>query len=364
MEIIKIVLTGGPCAGKTTALNTIKEYLAKRNIPVLTVPETATELILNGIIPSSEITTFDFQKLVLKKQMSKEEITEEFIENSNKKDDICVIIFDRGIIDNKAYLSSHDEFTRLLNQKGLSEIDILDSYDLVLDLLSTASCKEEAYNLHNKARFEDIETARYVDKRTTLAWIHHRNLKIISSAISLEEESKIIIDYVIEILSGIRTKKVRSFLVDNNASNYSIYNRDNSEELYITDYYLDVRDSKYNHVISRREHNGDLSYVYRIYSEEDGEIKIYHDKKLTLEEYFELLHKYGIIDISQRKEINFIYNKQRYRLCFYENYTVLEYEESKIQDEILFPNNLKISEEITKSNKKRKIRRKMDGNIQ
>ena len=42
MEIIKVVLTGGPCAGKTTALNSIKEYLTKNNIPVFTVPDTAT----------------------------------------------------------------------------------------------------------------------------------------------------------------------------------------------------------------------------------------------------------------------------------------------------------------------------------
>lgn len=33
-EVIKIVLTGGPCGGKTTALNFLKDELEKLNIKV------------------------------------------------------------------------------------------------------------------------------------------------------------------------------------------------------------------------------------------------------------------------------------------------------------------------------------------
>ena len=38
-EIKKIVLTGGPCAGKTTALVKIVEYFSGMGYKVFTVPE-------------------------------------------------------------------------------------------------------------------------------------------------------------------------------------------------------------------------------------------------------------------------------------------------------------------------------------
>lgn len=65
----------------------------------------------------------------------------------------------------------------------------------------------------------------------------------------------------------------------------------------------------------------------------------------------------------QKKEINFIYNKQKYKLCFYDDYTVLEVEESRVNNNLLFPDNLKITEEITKDNKLVKVRRLDNGNI-
>ena len=50
-NVKKIVLTGGPCAGKTTALTWINNYFSNRGYNVLFVPETATELISNGVAP-------------------------------------------------------------------------------------------------------------------------------------------------------------------------------------------------------------------------------------------------------------------------------------------------------------------------
>lgn len=71
ISINKIVLTGGPCAGKTTALNWINNYFSQRGYTVLTVPETATELISNGVSPWSCSSSFDFQMFLLKLQKTK-----------------------------------------------------------------------------------------------------------------------------------------------------------------------------------------------------------------------------------------------------------------------------------------------------
>ena len=50
-SVTKIVITGGPCAGKTTGMSWIQNAFTERGYIVLFVPETATELISGGVAP-------------------------------------------------------------------------------------------------------------------------------------------------------------------------------------------------------------------------------------------------------------------------------------------------------------------------
>ena len=100
VKMNKIVLTGGPCAGKTTALSWINNYFSKRGYTVLFVPETATELISNGVAPWTCGTNYDYQKGQIKLQKVKEEIFEDA--SKTIKADKILIVCDRGILDNKA----------------------------------------------------------------------------------------------------------------------------------------------------------------------------------------------------------------------------------------------------------------------
>ena len=43
MDVTKIVITGGPCAGKSTALSRIQEEFTTLGYTVLFVPETTTQ---------------------------------------------------------------------------------------------------------------------------------------------------------------------------------------------------------------------------------------------------------------------------------------------------------------------------------
>ncbi|MBQ4512517.1 MAG: AAA family ATPase [Anaerolineaceae bacterium] len=45
------MITGGPCAGKTTAMNWIQNAFTNRGYMVLFVPETAAEMISGGVSP-------------------------------------------------------------------------------------------------------------------------------------------------------------------------------------------------------------------------------------------------------------------------------------------------------------------------
>ena len=76
MELTKIVITGGPCAGKSTAMSRIQDEFTRMGYTVLFVPETATELITGGVAPWTCGTNAEFQQCLLKLQLEKEAVFE------------------------------------------------------------------------------------------------------------------------------------------------------------------------------------------------------------------------------------------------------------------------------------------------
>ena len=111
-EITKIVITGGPCAGKTTAMSWIQNMFTELGYHVIFVPECATELITAGISGTTCKSVVDFQTALMKLQIERENIYEEAAKTS--KHDKILIICDRGIMDSKAYLLDL-EFSSVLN---------------------------------------------------------------------------------------------------------------------------------------------------------------------------------------------------------------------------------------------------------
>lgn len=175
--IYKIVITGGPCAGKTTALSYIKEALEKKGYTPIFCPETATELISGGVAPWTCITNVDYQYCQLRLQYAKEQI---FLEATKRMPpEKMVIIFDRGFLDNKVYMTE-EEFAGLLDDMGFAEEKTRDWYDAIFHLETAAKGEEEAYTLSNNgARIETLEQARELDVKLIKAWEGHPYHKII-----------------------------------------------------------------------------------------------------------------------------------------------------------------------------------------
>ena len=99
-----IALTGGPCAGKTTAASYIQNYMTKLGWYVIFVDEAATQQISNGFLPTMMSET-DFQSMIINTQYQKEEIAKKAAEHITGYDNI-LIVCDRGICDNQAYMSN------------------------------------------------------------------------------------------------------------------------------------------------------------------------------------------------------------------------------------------------------------------
>lgn len=186
----RIVLTGGPCAGKSSSLELIEQYFRNNNYVVYTVQESATELIKSGVKPFG-VNAFDlyyFQDILLSYQLAKEKIIDEIVYNSS--DDKIVIIYDRGTIDNKAYIGQK-RFDNLLEKYNLNEVDLLNKYDLVIHLETGA--KINNYNKDNVARSESEEDALVLDTKTYDAWKYHNNLiKVKSRDNFIEKQEEII----------------------------------------------------------------------------------------------------------------------------------------------------------------------------
>ena len=124
MQISKIVITGGPCGGKSTALSKIQKQFEQMGYTVLFVPETATEVITGGIAPWTCGTNLDYQKCQLKLQLEKEAIFELAASTMNKEK--ILIVCDRGALDNKAYMLDGD-FKDALKYINANEIELRDN---------------------------------------------------------------------------------------------------------------------------------------------------------------------------------------------------------------------------------------------
>ena len=185
MSVKRIVFTGGPCAGKTTLIKKTEEYLIEKGYKVIVVQETATHLLKSGIKPNILGNNTAFQKFILQFQLFNENLAEDVVNLT--LDDNFIILYDRGTLDNKAYFKDYNKFDLILNDSDIAEIEYLDKYNLVFDLITTADCAPEKYTLlTNDQRTESLEEAKILDKKTSNAWAGHRNMKIINSNISIQ----------------------------------------------------------------------------------------------------------------------------------------------------------------------------------
>lgn len=213
-KITRIVLTGGPAAGKTTLISRIlKEFSADDGWKVITIPETATELISGfGIRPFGNcLSMLDFQYFVVSDQLHKEQLALKAAEMV--PEDKVLIIYDRAILDDKAYMSDED-FVNILNYFGTNEEKVLAGYDAVLHLVTCAKGAEFAYNFGNAARYESVEVAREKDDLTLRAWNRHPSLFVIDNSVNFEDKINRAIAQIYQVIGqSVPDVKKRKYLI-------------------------------------------------------------------------------------------------------------------------------------------------------
>lgn len=187
--VYKFVLTGGPCGGKTTALERLSSYLRERGFEVFTVPEAFTILSNNGFSPdyfAVDGMPYYVQTAVMDLQISLEDSFERLLKASGRKG---VILCDRGLMDGSAYITT-EEWDKFLSERGLTSAEIREGrYNAVFHLVSAAEGAEQFYSLENNAaRSETVDEARRLDVLTRNAWVGHHNLIVIDNSTGFEQK--------------------------------------------------------------------------------------------------------------------------------------------------------------------------------
>lgn len=183
--IRQVVCTGGPCSGKSTFMESAVEVFTKKGYQVLIDHEAATDLITGGISPAT-MGMYEFQKYVIGLQLKKEELYR--MAAQRMASDKVLILYDRGILDDKGYVSD-EEFTELLESFGVSERQCRDGYDLVLHMVTAAKNKDEAYTLENNpGRYESPEIACEVDDSIRAGWLGHSHIVYIENEADFDKK--------------------------------------------------------------------------------------------------------------------------------------------------------------------------------
>ncbi len=185
-NITRIVITGGPCAGKTTALSWIQNAFTEKGYNVVFIPETATELISGGAAPWLCTQGKHFQTGLIQLQLAKEQVFAQIA--SHMKSNKILIVCDRGALDNKAYMSALD-FQYVMQSLKSNEIELRDHYDAVFHLVTAAKGAEEFYTLaNNAARTETPQQAAELDDKLIAAWTGHPHLRVIDNSSNFDKK--------------------------------------------------------------------------------------------------------------------------------------------------------------------------------
>ena len=348
MPVTKIVITGGPCAGKTTALSWIQNTFTSMGYRVLFVPETATELINGGVAPWSCKSNIDYQKCQMKMQIEKENIFK--MAADSMEDDKILIVCDRGALDNKAYMSE-SEFSAVLESVNTNEIHLRDNYDAVFHLVTAAKGAEKFYTTaNNTARTETPQEASALDDKIISAWTGHPHLRIIDNSTDFENKLKRLIAEINAFLGEPMPFEIeRKFLIE--YPNIALLeNIPNCQKVDIIQTYLNSSGDQEIR-IRQRGLNGSYIYFETIKQRISDTKRVETERRLSQEEYIKLLMNADTTKRQIRKtRYCLTYDSQYFEIDvypFWHDKAIMEIELRNENENIVFPEYIKIIKEVT-----------------
>lgn len=176
-KCLKIVLTGGPGGGKTTALDLFRRELQDK---VCVVPEAASILFIGGLPRSENKEVIKCtQETIFELQCSLEHIQATL--NPNK-----LLVCDRGTVDGFAYWPG-DDHNEFFSAMGTTLEEELSRYDAVI-FFETAAKNGNDITSNNPVRTETQKQAIAIDKSLHDIWSKHPNFNYVASSESFVQK--------------------------------------------------------------------------------------------------------------------------------------------------------------------------------
>lgn len=347
-EISKIVITGGPCAGKSTAMSRIQNEFTKIGYTVLFVLETATELINSGIAPWTCGTKALYQKCQMQLQLDKEKVFEQAAKTMNTEK--ILIVCDRGTLDNKAYMDEA-EFSAVLADFDTNEVELRDNYDAVFHLVTAAKGAKEFYTTaNNSARTETVEEAALLDDKLISAWTGHPHFRVIDNSGDFDNKMYRLIAEISSFLGEPQPYETeRKFLIEYPDIAW-LESEPTCQRVEIIQTYLK---SSADEEVRVRQRGCGGNYIYfKTTKKKVSPIKrIEIEKHLSQSEYLTLLMEADTTKRQIRKtRYCLTYKGQYFEIDvypFWNDKAIAEIELSDENAEIIFPDRIKVIKEVT-----------------
>ena len=312
------------------------------------MPETATELINGGVAPWTCGTNLDFQTSLIGLQKEKERIFEQAAKTMDCEK--ILIVCDRGMLDNKAYMTEL-EFQQVLTVMKQNEIELRDHYDAVFHLVTAAKGAEEFYTTaNNTARTETVEEAATLDDKLIAAWTGHPHLRVINNTSDFENKMKRLIAEVSAFLGEPEPFEIeRKFLIKYPDIQW-LESIPNCQRVEIIQTYLNSKDGEEVRV-RQRGMNGNYIYFQTTKKKVSDVKRVEIERRLSKDEYLTLLMEADSTKRQIRKtRYCLTYENQYFEIDvypFWDDKAIVELELSDENTEIIFPKQIQVIKEVT-----------------
>jgi len=322
-KIWKLVLTGGPCGGKTTGQARLSTFFENLGWKVYRVPESAN-LLLGGGVNFGDLkpnAAMEFQENLLRTMIQIENTFFALAEASERN---CLVICDRGSMDASAFVS-RQEWEEILARNQCDEVDIRDNrYHQVIHLVTSAKGAEKFYSIEDHAsRKEGLHEARDLDTKAAEAWIGHPYVDIIDNSTDFEMK----INRMISCVAGkmgidigdrlkVNSRKVK-FAVNLPLPRDSAF--PSFRDFEVVHHYLQTTSRNMQSRLRKRGRMGKWSYIHTIRKQVSGQV-IEVKTPLTHRDYTHLVDQLDPLHFTVNKIRRcFLYNNQYFQLDIYKD---------------------------------------------
>lgn len=350
-KITRIVLTGGPCAGKTSALIRIIEHFSSIGYKVFTIPEVPTMFSQSGmdfLTPNKEL-FYEGEKATLFTQLSLED---SFMKMAQKCTEPCIIISDRGTMDISAYMTP-EMWNQIISELGYTNMQLRNErYDAVLHLVSAAEGAEQFYttgnnpNRYEQADEEGLQIARELDRKVIQAWSGHSHIRVINNSIDFDNKLNRVLKEISNVLELPQPiEQERKYIVKVTGEIPHCIESEITQTYLVAEPNCEVR-------LRRRCWNGLTVNVHTTRKRLSATEELVTERQVNNNLYESMLQQRDPYrsTISKRRK-SFVWKGQFFELDFYQNpisdLIILETKGIVNHEDVHFPPFIKVVEDIT-----------------